>query len=370
MDKKVLLCALAALACACSSESQRDKKIIEVFSRHSYELHDAAGLAALLSAEGPAALKKFDPYAALVGARPEASAARPEAGPLATGMILGPCGARVCVLRVLRGSPAEKAGMKDFDRLISVGGAGPGPEAVLPALEKVSGPLAIRAERMGLAGELAFSVAPAGFDHPGVIGLYAPSSSSAYIRVPIFYEGVSAVVERGLSALKRYGIKRVVLDLRYSRGGLPQEAAAVFGLFAPAGKSCFSIKSRHKGYSMDFPASRGGAYSRIPLAVLVNGETSMVSEALAAALGEAGARLYGSRTKGSVTVARTFRLDDKGGLRLGVARFFAPSGAELEGNGVGPAAETPEPEGFKAMWQTPAETLLYSDPAWLAAVGS
>jgi carboxyl-terminal processing protease len=367
MKKRTLLCALAALACACSSDNQRDGKIIEVFQRHSYELHPAAGLAAELRAGGPAALKKFDPYAALVGARPEAAAARPAEAPASTGMLLGPCGARVCALRVLRGSPADKAGVKDFDRLISVNGSGQSPEAILPALEGARGAIEIRAERMGRAGEIGFSVEPSAFAYPGVVGLYSPSASAAYVRVPIFYEGAAAVVEKGLASLKRYGFRRVVLDLRYSRGGLPQEAAAVFRLFAPAGSRCFSIKSRHKGYSMEFPGSGGGPYSRLLLSVLVNGETSMASEALAAALAEAGARLYGSRTKGSATIARTFRLDDKGGLRLGVARFFAPSGAEIEGTGVLPSREIPEPAGFKTMWQTPAETLFYRDAAWLAA---
>jgi len=259
--------------------------------------------------------------------------------------------------------------MKDFDRLISAAGAGPAPEAILPVFERSAGPVPLRAERMGRPGEMALSVAPAEFTPPGVIGFYAPDASAAYVRIPLFYEGAAAVVEKGLSALKGYRFKRIVLDLRYSKGGLPREAAAVFSLLAPQGRPCFYIKSRHKGYSMSFPASKGGAYSGLPLYVLVNGETSMASEALAAALGESGARLYGSRTKGSATVSRTFRLDDKGGLRLGVARFFAPSGAELEGNGVKPAVGTPEPEGFKAMWQAPAETLFYRDPAWLAAVG-
>ncbi len=368
--RKTLLCALAALACACS-DGKRDGKMIEVFQRHSLEAHDPARLRAELSARGPAGLKLFDPYAALVGARPRVAAAAALSPAPSTGLLLGPCGARVCALRVLRGSPADKAGMKDFDRLLAASGAGPSPEAILPVFAREPRELVLKAERMRRPGELSFALKPAGFRPPGIFGFYDPSASAAYVRLPSFPAGAAGLVESGLASMKAYGFRRIVLDLRYNRGGLPREAAAVFALFAARGRPCFSINSRHEGYNMTFPPGKGGPYAGVPLAVLVNDETAMAAEALAAALREgAGARLYGAKTKGSATVVKTFRLDGRGGLRLAVARFLAPSGAALEGAGLEPdVAVPPAGPAFHEDWLRPAETLLYRDAAWLAAVG-
>lgn len=363
--KRTLLCALAALACACSSESQRDGKIVEVFSKHSMELHDGAELASELRSRGPGALKLFDPYAMLVGGPSEEKPAqRPVVRRPATGLLLGPCGDGACVLRVLRGSPAAKAGFKDYDRIVSAGGGDAGPGAVLSALE--SGAAELTVSRAGSRKKLA--VSPAVFSTPSVFGLYDPATRSAYIRVGLFMPGSADAVEKGLASLSAAGPRRIVLDLRYNRGGHPQEAAAVFRLLAGKGKKCFSLKSRHPGYSVSFPPGSGGAYSGTELALLVNGETALAAEALAAALKGSGARLYGSRTKGAATISRTFALDDQSGLRLAVARFLSPSGAELEGEGVAPDEAAEAPEGFEDLWRAPAEALFFRDPAWKAAV--
>lgn len=363
--RAVLLCALASFACACSSESQRDRKIIEVFEKHSFEPHDSGRLADELRSRGPAALKLFDPYAVLLSGKPEAKPmARGADRPAPTGMLLGPCGASVCVLRVFRNSPADRAGLRDYDRIADAGGSGPSPEAVLRTISKgVSG---ISVLRRGTEASVAIS--PAQFSPPPVFGLYDPASRSAYIRLGMFYEGAAAVLEKGLDPYMGSSPRRVVLDLRYNRGGLPQEAAAVFRLFAAKGKKCFSLSSRHDGYSVSFPGGAGGPYSGRELAVLVNGDTSMAAEALASALKAGGAKLYGSRTRGSAAVLRSFQLDKNTSLRLAVARFLSPSGGELEGKGVVPDVEAEEPEGFGEMWRAPGEELFFRDAAWLAAV--
>ncbi|KAF0127267.1 MAG: carboxyl-terminal processing protease [Elusimicrobia bacterium] len=363
MAKKTLLCALAALACACSSEGPRDRKIAGIFANHSLELHDPARLSAELRARGPAALKKFDPYAAIVGEAPETrTAPPPEGGRFPSGLLLGPCGSSACALRVLKNSPAALAGFRDYDRIVSAG-AGPGAAEILASLPGGARELSV-ARREGI---VSLSLERADFSPPPVFGLYDPATRSVYIRMAMFYEGAAAVLEKGLETYASASPRRLVLDLRYSRGGLPREAAAVFRLLAGRGGKCFSLASRHKGYTVTFPGGSGGRYSGLELAVLVNGGTAMAAEALAAALKEDGAKVYGSRTSGSATMVRTFPLDKRSSLKLAVARFVSPSGAELEGKGVSPQVEVSEPEGFERMWGAPYEELFFRDPAWKAA---
>ncbi len=365
MVKRTLLCALAALACACSSEGSRDRKIIAIFGKHSAELHDPSRLASELRSRGPAGLRLFDPYASIVAKEVETRVAGPrEDAPAPSGLLLGPCGASACVLRVFRGSPAERAGFRDYDRIVSAGGAGPGAAEVLASLS--SGAREVAVSRRGAVSAL--PLAREAFSPPPVFGFYDPATRSVYIRLGMLYEGASAVMEKGLAAYRSASPRRIVVDLRYNRGGLPQEAAAVFRLLAGRGKKCFSLASRHPGYSVSFPPAAGGAYAGAELAVLVNGETAAAAEALAAALKEAGARVYGSRTRGAAGLQRNFALDGRNSLRLTVARFLAPSGAELEGRGLVPSYEAKEPADFAPVWRAPAEDLFFRDPAWLAAI--
>ncbi|MDT8286787.1 MAG: S41 family peptidase, partial [Elusimicrobiales bacterium] len=261
--KRTLLCALAAFACACSTESRTDEKILEAFEKHSYELHDSGELAAELKARGPGVLRFFDPRAALLGAPRGLKVKAPREGRLySTGMLLGPCGTSACVIRVLRGSPAANAGVKDYERIVSAGGSGGAAGEVLDALGKGASGLVLA----GRGGERALSLPAPSFRAPPVFGLYDPATRTAYLRVAVFSKGVAAQVAKGLAAFKAADPRAIVLDLRYSIGGVPEEAAAVFRLFAGRGAECFAIRSRHKGYSVDFPAADGGPFSGRPLA--------------------------------------------------------------------------------------------------------
>jgi carboxyl-terminal processing protease len=76
---------------------------------------------------------------------------------------------------------------------------------------------------------------------------------------------------------------------------------------------------------------------------VVNAGSASASEVVAAALQEAGrALIVGERTFGKNTVQQRFSLSNGGALRLTIARWTTPAGADL-GDGVSPdvAVELP-----------------------------
>lgn len=118
-----------------------------------------------------------------------------------------------------------------------------------------------------------------------------------YLRVSRVGDGLakelSAAWEQSVASNQ---IKGLVLDLRFTSGGDYAAATAAAEVFARSNKNA----------------------TRLPLAVLVNGETSGAAEALAAAVRQSGAGLIlGGKTAGRAAVMQEFTL--KTGQRLLVA---------------------------------------------------
>ncbi|HMP38856.1 MAG TPA: S41 family peptidase, partial [Roseiflexaceae bacterium] len=94
------------------------------------------------------------------------------------------------------------------------------------------------------------------------------------------------------------------------------------------------------------------------LVVIVNRNSASAAEILAGALKDAGrARVVGVRTFGTATVLRPFELEDGAQLRLGIAQWLTPSGAEVRGVGVAPTDPVVLPSGVEALTPTRAAAL-------------
>jgi len=97
-----------------------------------------------------------------------------------------------------------------------------------------------------------------------------------------------------------------ILDLRAAGGQDYHAAAAAADLFVPAGKPL--VQWDDQALSSSDP---GQPEPELPLALLINSETTGAAEALAGALHESGpAVLIGSRTAGAAFAMRSFRLED------------------------------------------------------------
>jgi carboxyl-terminal processing protease len=102
------------------------------------------------------------------------------------------------------------------------------------------------------------------------------------------------------------------------------------------------------GQEEHFTSKERSRWQSIPMAVLVDKETSSSAEILAAALQDHGrATLVGERTIGKGTIESVHHFDNGWGMKLSVRRFVRPSGESFAGIGVKPDIEVPTPEGTK-----------------------
>jgi carboxyl-terminal processing protease len=366
MNKTSMLAAIFAVLTACAYKLP-EVQVLRIFERHSFKEHDLEKLRVLIKEKGLAGLQLEDKYAAVVRSKRRIELSREKKKP-STGILVGAKGGSYFLLKIFKGSPAEAAGLKDADKVLSLNSAAPGSEEFFKALSGKQ-EFALKVSRRSKEGvsEMEADVKGGEFFIAPVFGFYEPESRSAFVRIGLFPEDSAAVAASGLAGMQRFGVKNVILDLRGNLGGIPGEAAALLELFAPRPGPVMAISSRHKGYTQVFEAKSRGRFAGMRIAVLVDQATSMAGEVFAASLKElAGATVIGGKTAGNVSLQKTFSLGEGRGLTLTIAHLVSLSGNDLEGVGLTPDVPV-EAAGGPAWHSVPADVLL-KDPVHLRAL--
>jgi carboxyl-terminal processing protease len=162
-----------------------------------------------------------------------------------------------------------------------------------------------------------------------------------YIRLTSFGAQVGNELDAVLARLKARGARAYVLDLRDNGGGYRDGAIQVASHFVANGP-IVSTQERN-GPPTIYNASKIATIGA-PLAVLVNGDTASASEIVAGAIQDARAgTIVGVRTFGKGLVQEAFPLPDGAGMKLTVARYFTPSGRNIEGTGITPDVVLAQP---------------------------
>jgi carboxyl-terminal processing protease len=155
----------------------------------------------------------------------------------------------------------------------------------------------------------------------------------------------------GLSELLSDGADQIVFDLRDNPGGYIDAAQQIASQFIDDG---LIFTQESAGDDMrEWAATDDGVATDpdLPVVVLINRGSASASEIVAAALQESGrATLVGEPTFGKNTVQVWSRLENDGGVRITISRWFTPQHNSVAPDGVQPditaarTAETPPEE--------------------------
>jgi carboxyl-terminal processing protease len=150
-----------------------------------------------------------------------------------------------------------------------------------------------------------------------------------YIRLTHFSRRTADEVVAAIEQLKQDGMRGLVLDLRFNPGGLLSQAVQVADLFIDTGR-IVSTKGRNTPERV-WEATRGGAYTEFPMAVLVNRYSASASEIVSACLQDhKRAIVVGERTWGKGSVQNVIDLEGgKSALKLTTASYHRPSGKNI-----------------------------------------
>ena len=149
-----------------------------------------------------------------------------------------------------------------------------------------------------------------------------------YVRISEFSKMMDDF-DSHVQRLIKEGMAALIIDLRFNGGGLLEECVELADRFLSKGK-IVSTRGRTDGDTHDYLANSEGTLPDLPVVVLVNEASASASEIFAGAMKDRGrGNLVGGRTYGKASVQTPFPLGDGSHLKLTTARYYTPSGTDL-----------------------------------------
>jgi carboxyl-terminal processing protease len=276
---------------------------------------------------------------------------------------------QLVVLSPIEGSPAERAGIRSGDVIVSVDGRDAHSQPLDKLVKHLRGAIGahvkIGIRRQGESDLLSFDLVREVIRVPSVSSRLL-TDRVAYVRVKQFQERTHDELLEAAAKLRSRAsghLEGIILDLRGDPGGLVDQAADVADEFLDSG---VIYTARHRGRIVDEISARsGGAFVHEPCVVLVNQYTASASELVAGALQDhKRASIVGEPTFGKGSVQAIVSLPGGAGMRLTVSRYYTPSGHAIQADGVHPdvAVELKKADGSVSYREKDLEGHLAPEP--------
>ncbi|MBI4370422.1 MAG: S41 family peptidase [Elusimicrobia bacterium] len=246
-----------------------------------------------------------------------------------------PDGEYPLVRYAIPGSPGFEAGIRQGDRVIAVSGEDVKNLSLTATVDRIRGPagtpvqISVLFKNSPDGGPKNINLSRRHVDVPVIYSkIIAPGVG--YINFRHFEKSLGAAFEQRLDAMARYGMERLIIDLRDNPGGLLSEVTDIASLFLEKGKLITTF--RHKNSSEDHLSS-GGRYVSLPFVILVNHGSASASELFSGAMQDHGrAKLIGSQTFGKGISQQDFTDEPEAGysVHLTTARYYLPSGRSID----------------------------------------
>jgi len=245
------------------------------------------------------------------------------------------------IVKVISGSPAEKSGIVAGDRIVAVGGKWTSELSTDQAanlLQGTEGTVAdVTIESPGRPTRNV-RVRREHIEVPSIDGVRIVNRDSgiAYLKLTCFQKTTSADLDQALRNLNAQGMKSLIIDLRGNPGGLLATSVEVVDKFVERGP-IVSTRGRSPQEDYQYSAHEAGTW-RVPLAVLIDGDSASASEIFAGAIRDyRRGKIVGTRSYGKGSVQGIFPLARaNSGLRLTTAKFYSPHNRAFSGVGVEP----------------------------------
>ncbi len=240
------------------------------------------------------------------------------------------------IIRPLEHSPAQKAGLKALDRILTIDndtiyGKNLSIEQVSQMVKGRPGTLLkLGIYRKGADSLLHINLKRATIPLVSVPAHFMFNDTLGVIKISTFAANTYDEFKQAVQDLKKQGMTALVLDLRNNTGGLLNQADLLADEFLPNGKLIFFTKDQ-KGQIKKVMATARGDFEQGPLYVLINENSASASEIVAGALQDNDrATIVGRRSYGKGLVQREITLSDGSKVRLTTARYYTPTGRSIQ----------------------------------------
>ena len=285
----------------------------------------------------------LDPYSAYLTAQ-QMKQYDSTPSPGQTGMIVSKVNGFAYVVAVIKGSPADQAGIKDGD-FIEYLGKIPSRDLSLYDVDHLmrgepGTAVSLRIVHLGQSRKVTFNLGKVGqppiearIEEPGI----------GYIKLMGLNAGRSDELRKAVTELTAKGAQKLVLDLRGSATGTLDEGVAAANLFTGKGVLAKVIGKEGKE-TKEYTADPTKVVFTGPLTVVTDHSTAGPAELIAAAVRDQNrGDVVGEHTFGMGSEQKLFNLSDGGAFLITVAKYAPASGKPLLDDGVEPTVKVDQP---------------------------
>jgi carboxyl-terminal processing protease len=257
------------------------------------------------------------------------------------GMEIGVQDGLLTVIAPLKGTPADLAGVKPGDVIVSIGSKSALNMGSDDAINLIRGDIgtsvAVTFARKGVKDPIVKTLVRANIEIPTVDTKLLPSG----VFVISLYSFSANSPDLFREALRKFidsGSDKLVLDLRNNPGGYLEAALDMASWFLPTGKVVVSENFGDK-QPPDVYKSKGYDIftDKLKFAILVNEGSASASEILAGALqDQKKAVLIGEKTFGKGSVQELIPVTGSTSIKITVAHWFTPNGKSISNSGLTP----------------------------------
>ncbi|MBR5584666.1 MAG: S41 family peptidase [Alistipes sp.] len=317
--------------------SGRDKMMQTILSVRNHYV-DPVALDTIYEKAIPALLSELDPHSEYIPQKMFEQVNSSLEGEFdGIGIVFNALTDTITVLNVIPKGPSDMAGVRPGDRIMlidgkEVAGKGLAQDSMVRMMRGVRGSkvrLSIKRSSLDKLVDIDITRAPIEVHSVAAAFMLDREAGIGYIRLSQFARTSYAEVRAALDKLRSEGMQSVVVDLRGNGGGFLDQVVAIVNEFLPAEKLIVYTEDRYGQRINEY--SRGGKFTDVDIAVLVDEFSASSSEILAGAIqdNDRGA-IIGRRTFGKGLVQAQIPFDDGSAIRLTVARYYTPTGRSIQ----------------------------------------
>ena len=246
------------------------------------------------------------------------------------------------LVNVIRGGPADTAGLRQGDRITEVNQQQTRSMSTDAAADLLRGVEGSQVELMVLSANTqeprSVRLVRRRVQVPSIedVRIVDPQFGVGYLKLTSFQKTTTNELDNALWDLHNQGMRSLIVDVRGNPGGLLPASVKAVDRFVSSGV-IVSTRGRNAREDFDYQAHTVGTW-RVPLIVLIDGNSASASEIFAGAIHDLKrGTVIGQRSYGKGSVQGIFPLvGSSAGIRLTTAKFYSPSGRAISKNGVLP----------------------------------
>lgn len=240
------------------------------------------------------------------------------------------------VVQTIAGGPSEKVGILPGDRFIAVD------DSIIAGrklkntdiMKRLRGPkgtkVNIKVKRGSNAELLEFRITRDDIPLNSIDAVYMADGKTGYIRLSRFAATSYKEFKDAITNLKKQGMQQLILDLTDNGGGYMQIAAQIANEMLNRGNLIVYTQGR-KSPRQNLNADGSGTFRTQKVVVMINQFSASASEILSGAIQDWDRGVVvGRRSFGKGLVQREFLLPDSSSFRLTIARYYTPSGRNIQ----------------------------------------